>query len=125
MLCGALDDQIGGTFGDHDDRRVDVATDQIRKNRCVDHAQSFDSAYAQTIVDHCFGVGVYPHLACSGRMMRGDCGLPRISFNLRLGRGIGTRTDLAGDKRLELRAMGKFAKQDDALAQRLPVIRGR
>ena len=37
-----LQDHVGGFFGDHDDRRIGVARDQIRHDRAVDHAKAFD-----------------------------------------------------------------------------------
>ena len=45
--AGAAADQVGGLFGDHDYRRVDIAADQIGHHRGIDDAQPLDTVNAE------------------------------------------------------------------------------
>src|SRR6516162_417155 len=47
-----LQDHVGGLFSDHDGRRVGVARHQVRHDRSVDHAQAFDAANFEALIDH-------------------------------------------------------------------------
>ena len=53
---GAAADQVGGLFGDHDDRRVDVAADEIGHHRGVDDAQRIHAQDPQLGIDDRAGI---------------------------------------------------------------------
>src|SRR2546425_1159452 len=55
--------EIGGLLGDHHDRRIDVAADEIGHHRRVDYAQALDAFHFQLLV---YDVA---HAAGSERMM--------------------------------------------------------
>ena len=55
-------DEVGGLLGDHDDRRVDVAADEVGHHRGVDDAQAGDAMDPQLGIDHRHAVGCTPIL---------------------------------------------------------------
>jgi hypothetical protein len=97
----AAADQIGRLLGDHDDRRVDVAADQVRHDRGVDHAQPLDPEDAQLAVDHRRVLALGTHPAGAERVMDADPCRPDMSVDLLIGGFARPRRDLGGDERLQ------------------------
>jgi hypothetical protein len=81
----ATADHIGGLLRNHDHRRVDVAADEIRHHRCIDHKQLLGAEDAQIAVDHGQVVGRHTHLARPQRVMNGDAGLHDVRIQIRIG----------------------------------------
>src|SRR6266571_5753556 len=113
---------VRGLLCNHDNRRIDVASNQVRKHRRVDHAQAVNTDHTQLGIHHGRLVGNGPHPTRPRRMMRGHRGLARVCLKLRVGRDIGARADFRGDKRRELTAASQIAEDPDAATEFLPVV---
>ena len=79
---GSAADQIGSFLGDHDNRRVDVAADQVRHHRSVDDAQCVDTQHPELGVDDRIRIVRPSHLAGAERVMKGNHSRPDMSVEL-------------------------------------------
>lgn len=83
-------DQVGGLLGDHDDRRVEIARNDRRHDRGVDHAQAQDAADPAFGIDH--GVRVAAHAAAARRVV-GAFGVGREIMVVNYGIGRAQRAE--------------------------------
>jgi hypothetical protein len=94
-------DHVGSPFGDHNDRRIDVASDEIWHHCGVDHAQTFDPANPQLRINHGHFVGDVSHPTSAKRVIH------RIGGGADKGVELGVRAyivpgcDLPAKERLE------------------------
>ena len=96
---GLTGDQVGGLLGDHDDRRVEVARNDRRHDRGIDHAQAHDAADPAFGIDH--RVRVAAHAAAARRVVRAFGVGPDPGVDVGIGPHLGARRHLAAAERIE------------------------
>ena len=93
---GAAVDQVGGFFRDHDDRRVDVAADEVGHHRGIDDAQPVDAQHLELGIDDRHWVDRPSHFAGAERVVNGDRSRADMRIDLAVRAAVRTRQDFSG-----------------------------
>src|SRR5262245_28481530 len=106
-------DQIRSLFGDRNRGRVRVSGDLNRNDRGVNHAQPFDAARAQPVINN--GHRVISYFASPYRMVNRLGGLADVFGEVAVGPGGLARPPLFAAKPVEMFRAENLAREFDAL----------
>mmetsp|Transcript_26851 Transcript_26851/g.80184 ORF Transcript_26851/g.80184 Transcript_26851/m.80184 type:complete len:326 (-) Transcript_26851:949-1926(-) len=122
-LQARVQQDVGGTFGEHVRGRLRLPSDDARHGGGVGHAQAADAAHAQVGVEDCGRVGRVAHAAGRGERVRRVHRRADVLVDLLVGLHRRAGEDLLSAVLVEGCRGANLPAEPDAVAQRRDVLR--